>query len=92
MRRSAATKSKATRNRRSDRPDNLIKLFELGPYDRNRVTREQIQYLRDLIDSDGGPATAKSMGISEITMYRVASGFAHQLRPPTAKKVREFFK
>jgi hypothetical protein len=90
MRRSAAKKSRA--RRKSERPDNLIRLFEIGPYDRNRVTREQIQYLRDLIDSDGGPKTAESMGISEVTMYRVAAGFAHQLRPATAQKVRAFFK
>lgn len=93
MPRSAAAKSKSRRRREHDArdPDNLVRLFEIGPYDRNRVSRSQIQHLRDLIDSQGGPATAKEMGVSEITMYRVAAGFAHQLRPLTALKVREFF-
>lgn len=68
----------------------LAKLFSLGTYDRNQITQPQIDRLRELVDTLGGPTAAERVGVCEITLLRVCAGFGHRLRPETAAKVRKF--
>jgi hypothetical protein len=68
----------------------LATLFAIGPYDRNQITSAQIDRLRDLVDTLGGPSAAERVGVCEITLLRVCAGFGHRLRPETAAKVRKF--
>lgn len=85
------------RTRRSERTRErggsaaLAKLFDIGPFDRNAVTRSQIDRLRDLIDREGLPRASEKVGVTDTTLLRVCAGFGHRLRPPTAAKIREYF-
>src|SRR5262245_48123540 len=76
--------------RETPAPASMVKLFDIGPYDRNQLTLAKLNRLRELVDQVGGPVAAERVGVGEIVLYRVCAGFAHRLRPETAAKVRAF--
>jgi hypothetical protein len=69
---------------------NLVALFSIGPFERNRVSRAEIDRLRERIDSDGTTAVAREIEVSELTLLRICAGFAHRLQTRTADKVRDY--
>jgi hypothetical protein len=85
-----AAKSSMRSLSRHDTPTRLSQLYSIGNYDRNQLSLTQIDRLRDLIDTLGGPTAAERVGVCEITLLRVCAGFGHRLRPETAAKVRKF--
>ncbi|HEY2735943.1 MAG TPA: hypothetical protein VGI70_18225 [Polyangiales bacterium] len=76
---------------KSDHLDELAALFDLGPYDRNQLTRADIDHLRNRIDSEGLAPVAKELEISEIALLRACAGFGHRLMVRTAAKIRAYF-
>lgn len=70
---------------------NMVALFELGRFERNQLSRQQIDVLRNMIDNEGTPRAAAALEISEVTLLRVCAGFGHRLSPKTAAKIRQFF-
>lgn len=71
--------------------DAIAKLYDIGPYDRNQVSLLQINRVRDIIELEGLPRACELIGVCDVTLLRVTSGFAHKLRPDTAARVRKFF-
>lgn len=70
---------------------NITELFDLGGrFDRNEITREEIDKLRNMIDSDGVHKVASDVGVHAQTLYAVCAGFGHRLARKTAAKVRDF--
>jgi hypothetical protein len=71
--------------------DELAALFDLGPFDRNQVNRDQIDQLRQWIDEAGLPTVSKELEVSSIAILRVCAGFGHRMTPKTASKIRKYF-
>ena len=71
--------------------ESISKLYDIGPYDRNQVSLSQINRLRDMLELEGLPRTCELVGVCDVTLLRVTSGFAHKLRADTAARVRAFF-
>ena len=72
-------------------PEDLAALFDLGPFDRNQITRGQIDKLRNWVDTEGLPTVCKELEMDGLTIMRVCAGFAHRLMPRSAAKLRAFF-
>jgi len=68
----------------------LAKLYDIPRYDRNELTLNQINRLRELIDLKGMPSAVEFTGIGENVLLRVCAGFGHRLKAKSAAKVREF--
>lgn len=66
------------------------RLMSLGNYDRNELSLEDIDKIRDLIDRLGAPTAAEKTGCSEQVLYKTCAGFAHRLLPTTAAQIRKF--
>jgi hypothetical protein len=73
-------------------PSNLVALFSIGPYERNRITRSEIDRLRNLIDKEGLEKVSKIVKLSQLTLLRICAGFAHRLTTPTAKRLSAYLK
>jgi hypothetical protein len=71
--------------------DELAALFDLGPFDRNQVNRDQIDQLRQWIDEAGLPTVCKELEVSPIVILRVCAGFGHRMTSKTASKIRKYF-
>lgn len=68
----------------------LEKLYDIGTYDRNQISLAQINRLREIMDLQGFDVAAKLTGLSQVTLLKVTSGFAHKLQIRTTAKLREF--
>lgn len=84
-------RSTRTKKRELVSADAIAALYDIGPYDRNQISLSQINRLRELVDTRGGPRAAELVGVCEVTLLRVCAGFGHRLQPPTAAKLREWF-
>lgn len=82
----------AARSNYEQQPSRFASLFSIGPYERNRVTRAEIDKLRNLIDHEGIVKTCKILKLSEITILRICAGFAHRLTTPTAQRLSAYLK
>lgn len=72
---------------------NITELFDLGGrFDRNEVTAEEINKLRNMIDSDGLPATAKLLEVHREALLMLCAGFGHRNMRKTAAKIRDFLR
>lgn len=72
---------------------NLKDLFDLGGrYDRNELTADEINKLREMIDSDGKTAAAEQIGVCTESLLTATSGFGHRLMRKTATKIRDFLR
>ena len=70
---------------------NITELFDLGGrFDRNEITRDEIDKLRNLIDSEGVRKVAEDIGVTHPVLYCVCAGFGHRLTRKTAAKIRDF--
>lgn len=74
-----------------DNGDDFAELFQVEPFLRNQVSLQQINHLRNRIDSEGLPTVAKELGVCETTILRVCAGFGHRLERGTAQVLREYF-
>lgn len=72
-------------------PSDLAALFGVEPFLRNQVTKENIDHLRNRIDSEGIAKVAESLELSIQALLYVCSGFGHRCRPTTAQKIRGYF-
>lgn len=79
-------------DRKRSTAEHMEALFAIEPYHRNEVRVSEIDRLRELIDLLGVPAAAEKVGVSDVTLLRVTSGFGHKLRASTAEKIREFLR
>lgn len=68
----------------------FAKLLSLGYYDRNELTIEELDRLRDLIDTLGEATAAERVGVGPHCLMRVCAGFAHRCRPGTGAKIRKY--
>lgn len=73
------------------KPTELADLFDLEPYDRNQVSKAQINQLRDWVDVAGLPAVSAKLDVSSEAVLRVCAGFGHRLQARTAAKMRRYF-
>lgn len=72
---------------------NITELFDLGGrFDRNEVTREEIDKIRNMIDSDGLRQTAELLGVSHGALLYCLAGFGHRNTRKVAAKLREFLR
>jgi hypothetical protein len=78
------------RTREVTSAESLAKLYDIPRYDRNELTLNQINRLRELIDLKGMPSAVEFTGIGENVLLRVCAGFGHRLKAKNASKVREF--
>lgn len=83
-------KSSSRRKTRNDL-DELAALFDLGPFDRNQLNRDQIDKLRQWIDDVGLPTVAKELEVTHLTVLRVCAGFGHRMTPRCSAKFRKYF-
>lgn len=83
--------SKRSRRKSRGDLDELAALFDLGPFDRNQLSREQIDQLRNWIDEVGLPTVAKTLEVSNESVLRACAGFGHRLMPKCAAKIRKHF-
>lgn len=83
-----------TRKREVDEAGNIVagvaRLLSLGNYDRNALTLDEIDRIRDLIDIHGAPTASEMVGCSQLILYKTCSGFAHRLMPETAQQIRKY--
>jgi hypothetical protein len=72
---------------------NITELFDLGGrFDRNEITKSEIDRLRNMIDEKGACPVAAELGISPVTLLLVTSGFGHRLAVKTAARIKEFLR
>lgn len=72
---------------------NITELFDLGgKFDRNEVTADEINKLRQMMDSEGVTPTAKLLEVSREALLLLCSGFGHRNSRKTAAKFREYFR
>jgi len=74
-----------------DTGSDFTELFNVEPFLRNQVTMQQINHLRNRIDSEGLASVCKEIGMCETTLLRVCAGFGHRLERGTAQVLREYF-
>lgn len=68
----------------------FAKLLSLGTYDRNELTVDELDKLRDMIDTLGEATAAERVGVGPHCLMRVCAGFGHRCRPETGAKIRKF--
>ncbi len=68
----------------------IAKLFDVGPYDRNQITKSQIDRLRELVDLIGLPEASDRVGVTRDSLLLVCAGFAHRLQAKTAARIRKY--
>lgn len=56
-----------------------------------RIGDKELQMLCELIRYDGLQDIAKAIGISELTLLRVCSGFMERCKPKSQHAIRRFF-
>lgn len=72
---------------------NMEELFDLGGrFDRNELTRTEIDRLRNMIDTRGAWPVATELGLAPATLLLACAGFGHRLRPKTAERLREYLR
>jgi len=72
---------------------NITELFDLGGrFDRNEITKSEIDKLRNMIDERGAGPVAEELGLQPSTLLLVCAGFAHRMTPKTAARLREFLR
>ncbi len=72
---------------------NITELFDLGGrWDRNEITKSEIDKLRAMIDDRGACPVAAELSVQPSTLLLVTSGFGHRLVPKTAARIREFLR
>lgn len=68
----------------------FAKLLSLGTYDRNELTVDDLDRIRDLVDTLGEKEAAERVGVGAHCLMRVCAGFGHRCRPETGAKIRKF--
>lgn len=91
-RRKQVKRGTSSKNGHGSTAEHMEALFTIAPYHRNEVRVNEIDRLRELIDLLGVSAAAERVGVSDVTLLRVTSGFGHKLRAQTAEKIREYLR
>lgn len=74
-----------------DNGDDFTELFNVEPFLRNQITLNQINHLRNRIDSEGLTAVAKEIELDGMVLLRVCAGFGHRCTPGSAQVLRDYF-
>lgn len=55
------------------------------------ISDQEIAILKQLIEYDGAGPTAEAIGVSQLSLFRVAAGFSARMRREVLDRFRAFF-